>query len=34
MKSSSGFYWEFMQKVFDRLATRVRWSLEDQNVPL
>lgn len=31
MKSSPGFYWDFMQKVFDRLATRMRWSLEDHN---
>ena len=29
MKDSQGFYWHFMRKVFDRLATRVRWSLED-----
>jgi len=31
MKSSPGFYWDFMQKVFDRLATRMRWSLEDRH---
>jgi hypothetical protein len=29
MRDSPGFYWHFMRKVFDRLATRVRWSLED-----
>jgi hypothetical protein len=31
MISSPGSYWDFMQKVFDRLATRALWSLEDQN---
>ncbi len=29
MKESSGFYWHFMRRVFDRIATRVRWALED-----
>jgi hypothetical protein len=28
---SRGFYWHFMRRVFDRLATRVRWSLEDSS---
>jgi hypothetical protein len=31
MKSGTGFYWDFMRRVIDRLATRVRWSLEDRN---
>jgi hypothetical protein len=29
MKESPGFYWHFMRRVFDRIATRVRWALED-----
>ena len=29
MKESPGFYWHFMRRVFDRIATRVRWTLED-----
>jgi hypothetical protein len=29
MKSSPGFYRDYMRKVFDRIATRVRWALED-----
>ena len=29
MKESPGFYWHFMRQVFDRIATRVRWALED-----
>jgi hypothetical protein len=31
MVSSPGNYWDFMRKVFDRLATRVRWRLEDES---
>jgi len=30
MKSSPGFYWNYMRLVFDRIATRLRWALEDQ----
>ena len=29
MKESPGFYWHFMRRVFDRIATRLRWTLED-----
>ncbi len=29
MKDSPGFYWHYMRLVFDRVATRVRWALED-----
>ena len=29
MKDSPGFYWHYMRLVFDRIATRVRWALED-----
>jgi hypothetical protein len=29
MKASPGFYWHYMRRVFDRIATRVRWALED-----
>jgi hypothetical protein len=29
MKDSPGFYWHFMRRIFDQIATRVRWSLED-----
>ncbi len=30
MKESPSFYWDYMRLVFDRLATRVRWALEDR----
>ena len=30
MKDSPGFYWHYMRLVFDRVATRVRWALEDR----
>ena len=30
MKASPGFYWHYMRRVFDRIATRVRWALEDK----
>ena len=30
MKDSPGYYWHFMRLVFDRVATRLRWALEDQ----
>jgi hypothetical protein len=30
MKDSPGFYWHYMRRVFDRIATRVRWALENQ----
>ena len=33
MKDSPGFYWHFMRQVFDRVATRVRWSLDDETDP-
>ena len=29
MKDSPGFFWHYMRIVFDRIATRVRWALED-----
>jgi hypothetical protein len=29
MRDSPGFYWHYMRIVFDRIATRVRWALED-----
>ncbi len=29
MKDSPGSYWHYMRLVFDRIATRVRWALED-----
>jgi hypothetical protein len=29
MVSSPGSYWHYMRLVFDRIATRVRWALED-----
>jgi hypothetical protein len=29
MKESPGFYWHYMRRVFDRIATRVRWALEE-----
>ena len=33
MKDSPGFYWHYMRRVFDRIATRVLWSLEDAADP-
>jgi hypothetical protein len=33
MKDSPGFYWHYMRRVFDRIATRVLWSLEDTADP-
>jgi len=30
MKDSPGYYWHYMRLVFDRVATRVRWALEDR----
>ena len=33
MMDSPGFYWHFMRRVFDRIATRVRWALEDGAAP-
>ena len=33
MKDSPGFYWHYMRRVFDRIATRVRWALEDGAAP-
>lgn len=30
MRDGPGSYWNYMGLVFDRLATRVRWALEDQ----
>lgn len=33
MKDSPGYYWHYMRLVFDRVATRVRWALEDR-VPM
>jgi len=30
MKDSPGSYWHYMGLVFDRIATRVRWALEDR----
>ncbi len=29
MKVSPGFYWHYMRRVFDRIATRVHWALEN-----
>ena len=29
MKDTPGFYWHYMRLVFDRVATRVRWALDD-----
>jgi hypothetical protein len=29
MRDGPGDYWHYMRLVFDRIATRVRWSLED-----
>jgi hypothetical protein len=29
MKGGPGDYWNYMRLVFDRIATRVRWALED-----
>ena len=28
MKDSPGFYWDYMRKAFDRIATRIHWRLE------
>ncbi len=33
MKDSPGHYWHYMRLVFDRIATRVRWALEDGAAP-
>ena len=30
MREGPGSYWHYMRLVFDRVATRVRWALEDQ----
>lgn len=33
MKDSPGFYWHFMRRIFDQIATRIRWSLDDGAYP-